>query len=763
MDMTKGIDVIIDVRDVYKSFRVYYDKGSMLKEQFVSPGRSRYEEREILKGISFRVYRGETVALIGQNGCGKSTTLKMLTKILYPNKGEVVVNGKVSSLIELGAGFHPDMSGRENIYINASILGIKKDEVDRRIDEIVRFSELEEFIDNPIRTYSSGMYMRLAFSVAINVDADILLIDEILAVGDQAFQEKCIRKLDELRSSGVTVVLVSHSMEQIKSIADRCIWIERGKIVEDGDTGTVCDHYEESMTRRREERDELEEEERRREERDELEEDERRCEERDELEEEDGRNEERDELETERRRGEQVDIDEDIKENVTGNIDEDIKENVTGNIDKNIDRDIDKDIDKDIDRNNSRNINIDKSKVRDIDRNTTKNTYKYKRRKQQIERRKAFSDKWQGRGVQGLPLAGTVAMALFILAITCLDIFPFGSENVFLSGTVMFAGMLFYVPGSIGMPMLLILLGFKLLSENYNSYQGIISFYKNKFAPAILTWGVWVIIYDVFLHFWCGNPISIISIVKEILVINYINMSHGWIVRFVLMFMLITPPLARILQTFSAKTLQLVLIIVWIFTFMFPCFDLYGQANGGEKSFPFYFGTICYLFYFCAGHMISRYSQRMLKGSRELLIFVLAYAGAVFSQVFMALRGVDYWMKPTYYLVSVMAILGFDLLVRVKVDDMFPRLSKVIASAFGLLLVSFFIFRPLQMLIVRAMGNFFLTFANSVTVGDSGITVYGNGAAGGMVFRLCVLLILTYAALLGVIALFGKIRDSLGR
>ena len=258
----KSKEVIIDVNDVYKSFRVYFDKGSMLKEQFVNPGRSRYEEREILKGISFKVYRGETVALIGQNGCGKSTTLKMLTKILYPNKGSVTVNGKVSSLIELGAGFHPDMSGRENIYINASILGIKREEVDKRIDEIIRFSELEEFIDNPIRTYSSGMYMRLAFSVAINVDADILLIDEILAVGDQAFQEKCFRKLEELRESGVTVVLVSHSLGQIKEIADRCIWIENGQIREDGDTEAVCDHYEDAMTRRREERDELEESER---------------------------------------------------------------------------------------------------------------------------------------------------------------------------------------------------------------------------------------------------------------------------------------------------------------------------------------------------------------------------------------------------------------------------------------------------------------------------------------------------------------------
>lgn len=255
-------EVLINVTDVHKSFRVYFDKGIMLKERFVNPARSRYENREILKGVSFQIHRGETVALIGNNGCGKSTTLKMLTKILYPNKGTVTVNGKVSSLIELGAGFHPDMSGRENIYINGSILGLKREQIDERIEDIIRFSELEEFIDNPIRTYSSGMYMRLAFSVAINVDADILLIDEILAVGDQAFQEKCINKLNELRKTGVTVVLVSHSMGQVNSIADRCIWIDKGRVVEDGPTDRVCRHYEEEMERRRIARDKQEEKER---------------------------------------------------------------------------------------------------------------------------------------------------------------------------------------------------------------------------------------------------------------------------------------------------------------------------------------------------------------------------------------------------------------------------------------------------------------------------------------------------------------------
>ena len=170
-------DIVIDVRNITKKFRVYFDKGSQLKEKLLFRKRTRYEERTVLNGISFQVRKGEAVGLIGHNGCGKSTTLKLLTKIMYADSGEIVMNGRVSSLIELGAGFHPDMSGRENIYTNASIFGLTKKEVDARFNKIVEFSELEDFIDNPVRTYSSGMYMRLAFSVAINVDADILLID----------------------------------------------------------------------------------------------------------------------------------------------------------------------------------------------------------------------------------------------------------------------------------------------------------------------------------------------------------------------------------------------------------------------------------------------------------------------------------------------------------------------------------------------------------------------------------------------------------
>ena len=190
--MNNNVDYAIRVKDVEKYFKVYMDKGNMLKERIIFANRNKYEKRQILNGISFDIPKGQAVGLIGRNGCGKSTTLKMLTKILKPNAGEVTVNGRVSSLIGLGAGFHPDMSGRENIYINATIFGLDREEIDERLEDIIRFSELEEYIDNPVRTYSSGMYTRLAFSVAINVDADILLIDEILAVGDASFQKNVL-------------------------------------------------------------------------------------------------------------------------------------------------------------------------------------------------------------------------------------------------------------------------------------------------------------------------------------------------------------------------------------------------------------------------------------------------------------------------------------------------------------------------------------------------------------------------------------------
>ena len=233
----------IEVTNVTKKFKVYFDKGNTLKEKMLHTERNRYEEREVLKGISFCVKKGEAVGLIGQNGCGKSTTLKLLTRIMYPDTGTVKLSGRVSSLLELGAGFHPDMSGRENVYINASIFGLKRKEIDARMEEIIQFSELRTYMDNPVRTYSSGMYMRLAFSIAIHVNADILLIDEILAVGDVNFQAKCLHKLTEIKRKVSTIVLVSHSTEQIEQLCERSIWIQDGQICADGKVRDVHHQY----------------------------------------------------------------------------------------------------------------------------------------------------------------------------------------------------------------------------------------------------------------------------------------------------------------------------------------------------------------------------------------------------------------------------------------------------------------------------------------------------------------------------------------
>lgn len=247
----KNSDNAIEVSNVKKFYKVYYDRGITFKERFLSRGRSKYEKREVLKGITFEVKKGEAVGLIGKNGCGKSTTLKLLTRIIYPNEGTIELTGRVSSLLELGAGFHPDMSGRENIYMNAAVFGLSKKEIDKRVDNIIRFSELKDYIDNPVRTYSSGMYMRLAFSVAINVDADVLLIDEILAVGDISFQKKCFEKLKDIKRNGTTIVIVSHSLDQIEKICNKSIWIEDGIIREAGSPKEVHEHYLHDMEQKR--------------------------------------------------------------------------------------------------------------------------------------------------------------------------------------------------------------------------------------------------------------------------------------------------------------------------------------------------------------------------------------------------------------------------------------------------------------------------------------------------------------------------------
>ena len=233
----------IEVKDLCKEFVVYEDKAYFIKERLANLGRNRKQKHKVLNDINVDIKQGETVGLIGVNGCGKSTFLKMLTRIIYPEKGTIKINGKVSSLIELGAGFNIDFTGRENIYFNASIYGLGKKDVDKVIDKIIDFSELGEFIDVPVRTYSSGMYMRLAFSIAINVEADILLIDEILAVGDSRFQEKCYNKLHELKASKKTIVFVSHGMDTVESLCDRALWFYNGHLEMDGKPLDVIRKY----------------------------------------------------------------------------------------------------------------------------------------------------------------------------------------------------------------------------------------------------------------------------------------------------------------------------------------------------------------------------------------------------------------------------------------------------------------------------------------------------------------------------------------
>lgn len=245
---------IIDIKNVSKKYRLYYEKRSSLKETVLFRGRGKWEDFWVLKDINLQIKKGTTVGLIGQNGSGKSTLLKLLTRIIYPDKGEINITGRVSSLLELGAGFHPDFTGRENIYFNSSIFGLTKKEINKRIDEIVEFSELEEFIDNPVRSYSSGMYMRLAFATAINVNPDILLIDEVLAVGDTGFQKKCLDKINDFKRRGKTIVFVSHDHGVVETLCDVAVLLNKGEPVEVGNTRKVIDTYLTQMAQKNEKR-----------------------------------------------------------------------------------------------------------------------------------------------------------------------------------------------------------------------------------------------------------------------------------------------------------------------------------------------------------------------------------------------------------------------------------------------------------------------------------------------------------------------------
>ena len=238
-------DVVIEVKDVWKKFRIYRERSRMLKEVFINlfRGGDRYEEFWALKGVSLTVKRGEAVGIIGRNGAGKSTLFKVMCGVLRPERGEVRIRGRVSPLIELEAGFHPELTGIENIYLNGAIYGMTRKEVQEKLPRIVEFSGLERFIHSPIRTYSSGMHARLGFSLAINVDADILLVDEVLAVGDAEFQEKCYRRIKEMRQEGVTIVYVSHNLNSVVDICNRALWLDEGEIRMEGDPEEVVKSY----------------------------------------------------------------------------------------------------------------------------------------------------------------------------------------------------------------------------------------------------------------------------------------------------------------------------------------------------------------------------------------------------------------------------------------------------------------------------------------------------------------------------------------
>lgn len=233
----------IEIRNLTKIFTIYKDKRYTLKQKLIFFRNNAKEKSIVLDDINLTIKKGELVILIGTNGSGKSTLLKLISKILYPTKGIIKTNGKICSIIELGAGFHQDFTGRENIYFNGSLYGLSKKTIDEKIEEIIKFSELENFIDNPIRTYSSGMIIRLAFSIVINIDADIYLFDEILAVGDNHFQKKCLKKIQELKKMNKTIIVVSHDLDLVKNIGTRAIWLNNGKIYKDGVTKEIINMY----------------------------------------------------------------------------------------------------------------------------------------------------------------------------------------------------------------------------------------------------------------------------------------------------------------------------------------------------------------------------------------------------------------------------------------------------------------------------------------------------------------------------------------
>jgi len=239
--------VAVSVEDVSKRFRLYHRKYQSVKERILHMGNTPYDDFWALKDVNLEVYEGETVGILGRNGSGKSTLLKCISGILQPTKGQVVVRGQLAALLELGAGFQPELSGRENIYLNASLLGLSTKEVDKRFDDIVAFAELEHFIDNQVKFYSSGMYVRLGFAVAVNVEPDILVVDEVLAVGDENFQRKCMDRVKRFQEEGRTILFVSHSPDQVRAICDKALVLHEGVPVGYGEPGEAVRWFRERL------------------------------------------------------------------------------------------------------------------------------------------------------------------------------------------------------------------------------------------------------------------------------------------------------------------------------------------------------------------------------------------------------------------------------------------------------------------------------------------------------------------------------------
>jgi len=240
-------DLALEVDHVTKNFRIHREKTNSIKALIAGRGRTQYDEFTALKDVTFTVKEGEVFGVIGENGSGKSTLLKCMAGILQPNEGSVRVHKRMSALLELGAGFHPELSGRDNVFLNAAILGMSRRDIALRFDDIVDFSGLAGFIDAPVKTYSSGMYIRLAFAVAINVDPRLLIIDEILAVGDVSFQQRCLEKFVEFRNEGRTIILVTHDLGTVKDMCDRAIWLTHGNITGEGDPADLVEEYTEFM------------------------------------------------------------------------------------------------------------------------------------------------------------------------------------------------------------------------------------------------------------------------------------------------------------------------------------------------------------------------------------------------------------------------------------------------------------------------------------------------------------------------------------